>query len=89
MTDLGDLEPYGADGALRVVVECPRGASVKLTYAPTLGTFTVAMALPLGLTYPFDWGFIPGTLADDGDPLGALACMTWAPIRVWCFPVAL
>jgi inorganic pyrophosphatase len=73
MAGLGDLDPYGADGALRVVVECPRGASVKLAYAPMLGTFTVARTLPLGLTYPFDWGFIPGTLADDGDPIDALA----------------
>jgi len=70
---LDRLEPYDDDGALRVVVEAPRGASVKLKYDPELRAFTVARQLPLGLAYPFDWGFIPGTLAEDGDPVDALA----------------
>jgi inorganic pyrophosphatase len=73
MITLADLECYGGSGELQIVVECPRGSAVKLKYEPRLGAFTVSRALPLGLTYPFDWGFIPGTLADDGDPLDALA----------------
>jgi inorganic pyrophosphatase len=73
MKDLTRLEPFGEDGSVRMVVETPRGASVKLAYDPDLQAFSVRRALSLGVTYPFDWGFIPGTVAEDGDPLDALA----------------
>ena len=69
---LAELSAWSDEGDLNVVVESPRGSTVKLEYQPRLGEFTVARALPLGLAYPFDWGFIPGTLADDGDPVDAL-----------------
>ena len=63
----------GAGGELRMIVETPRGSAVKLKYDLKLKIFTVSKSLPLGLTYPFDWGFIPGTQGEDGDPLDALA----------------
>jgi inorganic pyrophosphatase len=56
-----------------MIVETPRGSGVKFKYEPKLKVFAVGKALPLGLTYPFDWGFIPGTKGEDGDPLDALA----------------
>ncbi len=72
MTSLHTLPAFGPDGILHVVVEAPRGATVKPVYDPDMGVFTVARALPLGLGYPFDWGFVPGTRAEDGDPVDAL-----------------
>ncbi|MCA1827865.1 MAG: inorganic diphosphatase [Myxococcales bacterium] len=70
--DLTKLPAFNDDGELHVVVESPRGAGVKLKYDPDLGAFEYGKALPIGLTYPYDWGFVPGTEAEDGDPLDAL-----------------
>lgn len=72
MTNLLALPPRSKDGDVHVVVESPAGATVKLKYDPTLHVFMVSRPLVLGLRYPHDWGFVPGTKAEDGDPLDAL-----------------
>jgi inorganic pyrophosphatase len=59
-------------GTPRAVIEAPKGARVKTRWEPELGAMVLGRPLPIGLTYPFDWGFIPGTRAEDGDPLEAL-----------------
>jgi inorganic pyrophosphatase len=71
-TLLTDLAAYDDGKTLRVVVEAPKGSTVKLTYDPELRTFCVSRGFPLGISYPYDWGFIPGTRAADGDPVDAL-----------------
>jgi inorganic pyrophosphatase len=73
MPNYAKLSTFNEDGDLNMVVETPRGSTVKLRYDPKTKVFTVARALTLGLSYPFDWGFIPGTQAEDGDPVDALA----------------
>ena len=69
---LSDLPTYNEDGCIHAVVEAPKGSLVKLKYDIDLGVFTVSRGLPLGMSYPFDWGFIPSTRAPDGDPLDVL-----------------
>ena len=69
---LSNLPAYSEDGSVHAVVEAPKGSLVKLKYEIKLGAFTVAHSLPLGLSYPFDWGFVPSTQASDGDPLDIL-----------------
>jgi inorganic pyrophosphatase len=72
MPNLLKLPSWGADGVLHVVVETPRGARAKFKFDPDLDAFVLSKSLMLGLSYPYDWGFVPSTLADDGDPLDAM-----------------
>ena len=69
---LDRLPVWDKDGALHVVIETPRNARAKFTFDPVLGAFLLTKPLMHGLTYPYDWGFIPGTKAPDGDPLDAI-----------------
>lgn len=62
-------------GNVRVVVETPAGSRVKYKYDETLGVFAWSRLLPPGLVYPFDYGFLPGTVSGDGDALDAIV---WA-----------
>src|SRR6187397_1806408 len=59
-------------GLLRVLVDTPRGSAVKYKLDAEKGVCKVAHVLPSGMVFPYDFGSIPGTLADDGDPLDLL-----------------
>jgi inorganic pyrophosphatase len=59
-------------GLFRVVIETPRGATAKLAFEPQTQMFGYVRPLPVGMMYPYDWGFIPSTLGEDGDPLDGL-----------------
>jgi inorganic pyrophosphatase len=72
MADLHKLPVRDKEGNVYVVVETPRGSAAKLEFDPELQVFTLSKSLILGLTYPYDWGFIPSTHGEDGDPLDAL-----------------
>ena len=69
MPNFINLPPFTEDGDVHVVVETPRGSRAKFAYDPKLETFHSTKSLLTGLTYPHDWGFVPSTKADDGDPL--------------------
>jgi inorganic pyrophosphatase len=63
------LPVYVAKHTVLGVVETPRLSRNKYRYDPELGILVLHSALPLGMTFPFDFGFIPATRASDGDPL--------------------
>jgi len=73
ITDFESLPARSKNGAIHVVVESPGGSRVKIKYEPSLRAFKLSRPLIKGLSYPYDWGFIPGTRAPDGDPLDAMA----------------
>lgn len=70
--DLSRLPTFAHDDVFHVVVESPRGSVVKLKYEPALGAMSISRPLSLGLSYPYDWGFVPSTRGADGDPLDAV-----------------
>ena len=67
----------------RVVVETPKGRRNKFDYDPKIEAFTLGGLLPEGLSFPFDFGFVPSTLAEDGDPLDVMVLMD-EPAHVGC-----
>jgi inorganic pyrophosphatase len=72
MTNFIKLPTWADKAHIYSVVETPRGSHCKLEFDPKLRVFTLAKPLLAGLTYPYDWGFIPSTKAEDGDPLDVL-----------------
>lgn len=91
MRSLETLPPRD-DGDLLVVVESPRGSAVKLKYDPDLGAMTLTRSLVAGTVMAFDFGFVPGTKADDGDPLDAIVLLdapTAPGVVVRCRPIGI
>lgn len=62
----------GHSKTVNIVIEVSKGARVKLKYDEVSEIFRAEKALPVGLAFPFDFGFIPSTIGGDGDPLDAL-----------------
>ncbi|HEX8981640.1 MAG TPA: inorganic diphosphatase [Ktedonobacterales bacterium] len=60
------------DGWVEVVVEIPRGSRNKYEFDHKRGVFHLDRVLYSSVHYPTDYGFIPGTLSLDGDPLDVL-----------------
>jgi inorganic pyrophosphatase len=72
---LARLDPHDDDDNVRVVIETSKGSRTKLTFDEQLGAFVAKKVLPEGMSFPFDFGFIPSTLGGDGDPLDVLLLM--------------
>src|ERR1700750_1623567 len=70
-------------GICRAIIETPKGCRNKFDYARDAGLFMLGGLLPEGMLFPFDFGFIPSTLGEDGDPLDIMVLMD-APAHVGC-----
>ena len=71
---LSPLDPNG-DGTIQVVIETPKGSRNKYAFDADLKIFQLKKVLPAGMAFPYDFGFIPSNLADDGDPVDVLVLM--------------
>jgi len=54
---------------ITAMVECPKGYNQKFDYEAESQRFKLSKILPAGMVFPFDFGMIPGTRGEDGDPL--------------------
>ena len=80
-----DLPAIDRDtGMVNAVIETSKHARAKLDYDPDSGYYKLHDVLPEGLLFPFNFGFIPSTLAEDGDPLDVLV-ITDAVLPCNCF----
>lgn len=54
------------------IVECPKGINHKLNFDEQKRSFKLSKILPAGLVFPYDFGMMPGTKGEDGDPLDVI-----------------
>jgi inorganic pyrophosphatase len=67
----------------RAIIETPKNRRNKFDYDPESGLFELGGVLPEGMIFPYDFGFIPSTLGEDGDPVDVLVLMD-EPAHVGC-----
>lgn len=70
-------------GAINVIIDTPKGSRNKFKYDEELRLFKLGGVLPVGMSFPFDFGYIPATAGGDGDPLDVLLLMD-EPAFVGC-----
>ena len=75
--DPSRLKPLDSDDKqlLRVVIETPKGSRNKFAFNADEHFFELKKVLPAGMAFPYDFGFVPSTEADDGDPIDVLVLM--------------
>jgi len=64
-----------AEDSVKVIIETPKGSRNKFKYDPDLRMFKLSKVLPEGMVFPYDFGFVPSTKGDDGDPVDVLVVL--------------
>lgn len=73
--DLSRIPAQPEPGLVNVLVEIPAGSKNKYEFDKDMQAFILDRVLFASVQYPYDYGFIPNTLADDGDPLDGMVMM--------------
>jgi inorganic pyrophosphatase len=75
--DLSRLSPFAPKDKelIQVIIETPRGSRNKFAYDAEQHAFELKKVLPAGMAFPYDFGFVPSTEAEDGDPIDVLVLM--------------
>jgi inorganic pyrophosphatase len=76
LADPTKLKPLDKkEGLVQVIIETPANSRNKFAYDPDQGIFALKKVLPAGMVFPYDFGFLPQTLAPDGDSIDVLLLM--------------
>jgi len=76
LSDPTKLKPFDKkDNLLQVIIETPKNCRNKYAFDPDQEIFALKKVLPAGMEFPYDFGFLPQTIADDGDPIDVLLLM--------------
>lgn len=67
----------------RAIIETPKNRRNKFDYDAESSLFRLGGLLPEGMAFPFDFGFVPSTRGEDGDPLDVMVLMD-EPAHVGC-----
>src|SRR5215475_6104288 len=71
--NISRLRPFGPKSEyVNVIIETPKGSRTKFKYDERENLFVFDKALPMGQSFPFDYGFVPSTKGGDGDPLDVM-----------------
>jgi inorganic pyrophosphatase len=73
--DLSRIPAQPKPGLINVLIEIPAGSKNKYEFDKDLQAFALDRVLYSSVQYPYDYGFVPNTLADDGDPLDGMVLM--------------
>jgi inorganic pyrophosphatase len=73
--DLARIPAQPKPGIINVLIEIPAGSKNKYEFDKDLNAFALDRVLYSSVQYPCDYGFVPNTLGDDGDPLDAMVLM--------------
>ena len=71
------MKPWagGDKRKVRVVIETPKGSRNKYAFDVKDKVFSLKRVLPVGMEFPYDFGFVPSTVAEDEDPVDVLVLM--------------
>jgi inorganic pyrophosphatase len=77
LADPTRLQPHDQDNkeTIQVIIETPKGSRNKFAFDDEQKVFELKKVLPAGMTFPHDFGFVPSTKAEDGDPVDVLVLM--------------
>ena len=73
--DLSLIPAQPEPGVINVLIEIPGGSKNKYEFDKDMNAFALDRVLFASVKYPYDYGFVPNTLADDGDPLDGMVMM--------------
>ena len=75
LADPSKLELNEKGEEIKVIIETPKGSRNKYAFDQEESVFALKKVLPSGMAFPYDFGFVPSTLAEDGDPVDVLVLM--------------